>query len=97
ETITARFAVRLVFDPRLGVRVTVSGFFIENGWSCGEYDPASSPGRARGASPTGIAPRVTSARWVGGPAACNSPPRALRFPYSRWSDSVCVYAVVRTC
>ena len=33
----------------------------------------------------------------GGPAARNCPPRALRFPYSRWSDSVCVYTVVRTC
>ena len=37
-----------------------------------------------------------SARRIAPLAAWSWPPRALWRPYGRWSDSVCVYAVVRT-
>ena len=66
-TTTARFTLRVVFVPRFVVRVTVRLSSIENGWSCGENEPVSSTGTARGASINGNrAPRYFGSvdRWA---------------------------------
>jgi len=77
ETARARFALSVVLVVRFGVRVTVRLSSIENGWRGGEYEAVSSNGIARETSYASVARTTASARWIGGPAACNSPPSAL--------------------
>src|SRR5437667_1519286 len=77
-TAIARFATRVAFVTRVVVltRLVVLVSSIENGWrTTPEFDTRRIS--TSSLSETGIARKTFSARRIGAPAACNSPPSAL--------------------